>query len=185
MFKAKGVSLDPHFISLIYILDIIFCLITFVTGSFRAFIDAFRDSGDQNSGVFIALMILAIIITGLKILISSITKTIEDGILLEYLFDIWLSFLKNRTVLIDMAYVAINIALLAVQNDSSPLSVALFIISLVKLFSLYENLRTFEITFINSPKKEQYFNLLKVALFNIFFAHFVASMLLAMSLIDK
>ncbi len=170
MFKAKGVALDPHFISLIYILDIIFCLITFVTGSFRAFIDTFRSSGDQNSGVFIALMILAIIVTGLKILISSITKTIED---------------KNRTVLIDMTYVAINIALLAVQNDSSPLSVALFIISLIKLFSLYENLRTFEITFINSPKKEQYFNLLKVALFNIFFAHFVASMLLAMSLIDK
>lgn len=83
---------------------------------------------------------------------------------------------------IDLAYVGINIALLILKNDSEGLSIALFIVSLLKLFTLYDNLRTFETTYINSFRREQYFNLLKVALFNIFFAHFVCSMLLAMSL---
>lgn len=51
-------------------LDIIFCLITFVTGSFRAFIDAFKSSGDGDSGIFIGLMIAAIVVTSLKILVN-------------------------------------------------------------------------------------------------------------------
>ena len=128
---------------MIYLLDIIFCLITFVTGSFRAFIDDFKSSGDADSGVFFGLMIAAIVITSIKILVNCTMVRIEDGILMEYITDIWLSFLKNRTVFIDMAYVAINIAVLALNNDSSGLSVALFIISIIKLFTLYENLRTF------------------------------------------
>lgn len=185
LFKCKGVALDPRIISFVYILDILFCLVTFVTGSFRAFIDAFKVSGDSTSGIFIGLMIAAIVVTSIKIIVNSITITIEDGILLEYLTDILVHYMKSRLIFIDIGYVAINIALLAVNNESQPLSIVLFVISIVKLFSLYENLRMFETTFINSFKKEQYFNLLKVALFNILFAHFVCSMLLAMSLIDS
>lgn len=118
-------------------------MVTFVTGSFRAFIDAFNTSGDAESGVFMGLMITAIVVTSIKILVNCAMVRIEDGILLEYITDIWFSFFGNRTVFIDTAYVAINIALLILHNDSSALSVALFIISIVKLFSLYENLRTF------------------------------------------
>ena len=61
--------------------------------------------------------------------------------------------MKSQLIFIDIGYVAINIALLAVDNDSQPLSIILFVISIIKLFSLYENLRTFETTFINSFKK--------------------------------
>lgn len=51
--------------------------------------------------------------------------------------------MKSRLIFIDLGYVGINIALLAVNNESQPLSITLFVISLVKLFSLYENLRMF------------------------------------------
>ena len=41
LFHCKGVSIDPRLISFVYILDILFCLVTLVTGSFNAFIEAF------------------------------------------------------------------------------------------------------------------------------------------------
>jgi hypothetical protein len=82
LFQYKGVSIDPRLISYVYILDILFCLVTLVTGSFRAFIEAFKTSGDSTSGIFIGLMISAIVVTSFKIIINSITITIEDGILL-------------------------------------------------------------------------------------------------------
>lgn len=57
----------------------------------------------------------------------------------------------------------------------------MFIFSLIKLFSLFGNLRVVETNFMNSSKKQRYWNLIKVAIFNVFFAHFIASIFLAMS----
>lgn len=82
LFQCKGVSIDPRLISVVYILDILLCLVIFVTSSFRAFIEAFKTSGDSTSGIFIGLMIAAIIVNSFKIIINSITIKIEDGILL-------------------------------------------------------------------------------------------------------
>ena len=87
-----------------------------VTGSFPAFIDAFKTSGDSTSGVFIGLMIAAIVVNSFKIIAKSIKITIEDGILLEYLSDILMNYMKSRLIFIDIGYVSINIALLAVNN---------------------------------------------------------------------
>ena len=55
--------------------DIIFTLVTFVIGSFMSFLDDFRDR-DANSTAVVVLMILSIIATSLKIIVSSIGKTI-------------------------------------------------------------------------------------------------------------
>lgn len=88
-------------------------------------------------------MIIAIIVTSMKIIANSITKTIEDGILLVYLTDILKNYLMTFFVFIDLAYVGINIASLSVGNDNAGIAVALFILSLVKLFSLYDNMRVF------------------------------------------
>jgi hypothetical protein len=82
LFHGKGVAIDARLISIVYLLDIIFCLIIFVTASFCAFIEPFRTSGDSESGIFIGLMISAIVVTSIKIVINSITIKIEDGILL-------------------------------------------------------------------------------------------------------
>lgn len=76
LLKWKGFTFDPRIISVVYLLDIIFCLITFVTGSFRAFIEIFTTSGDRDSVVFLILMIIAIIVTSFKVIVSSLAKTI-------------------------------------------------------------------------------------------------------------
>lgn len=72
----KGINLNQHLLSLIYIFDIILVLITFVIGSFIAFLDDFRLGEDSKSAPVIALMIIAIVATSLKILVSCIAVTI-------------------------------------------------------------------------------------------------------------
>ena len=98
-------------------------------------------------------MIIAIIVTSFKVIACSITKTIEDGIELNYLIDISKNYYQSFFVWIDIAYIGINVASLVNGNNNAGLAVASFIISLLKIFSLYENLRMFETTFINSFKK--------------------------------
>jgi hypothetical protein len=101
------------------------------------------------------------------------------------LTDILWNFASGVVFLIDIAYIVILILLCILKSSSlAELGVATFIISFMKLFTLYENLKLIEGNFINSFKKEQLFNLLKVGVFNIFFAHFVATILFAMSKID-
>jgi hypothetical protein len=86
---------------------------------------------------------------------------------------------------INIAYIVIIILVLAlVESNYSGLGVALFLISVLKILTLYENLRVIELNFINSFQKGQLFNLSKVIIFNIFFAHFIASILFAMSKLD-
>lgn len=64
------------------------------------------------------------------------------------------------------------------------LGLALFICSVLKILLCSKNLTYFQIIFLNSFKKEKYYKLFKVILFNIIFAHFIASMLLAMAAIN-
>jgi hypothetical protein len=127
-------------------------LITFVLGSFIAFLDNFRLEAGNSSKVKI-LMILAMVITTLKISVSSIAVTIEDGILLVYLTDILKNYLFTFSIFIDFAHLANIIVSLTLLNNSDFVGVLLFFISLIKLFTLYENLSIVETTFINSFKK--------------------------------
>ena len=61
----------------------------------------------------------------------------------------------------------------------------LFIFSLIRIAISSSNLTLFRTTFINSLKKDQYYKLFQVILFNFIFAHFVASILFAMTMIDE
>jgi hypothetical protein len=76
------------------------------------------------------------------------------------------------------------LVLALVESNYSGLGVALFLISILKILTLYENLRVIELNFINSFQKRQFFKLSKVIIFNIFFAHFIASIFFAMSKLD-
>lgn len=88
-------------------------------------------------------MIIAIIVTSIKIIANSVTINIEDGIQLIYLTDILKNYLMSLYVFIDFAYVSINIASLSVGNNNTGIAVALFLISMFKLFTLIQNLRVF------------------------------------------
>lgn len=86
-------------------------------------------------------------------------------------------------LLTEVASIVIQIVTLFLPK-SEVVGVIFFIISMIKLPKLSSNFRKIEVYYIDSQKKMQYWSLMKVVLFNIFFAHFVASILLAMSLID-
>ena len=183
-FKCQGFTINEYVLSFIFMLDIIFTLLTFLIGSFLAFLDNFRLEAADSVTVII-LLLIAIIATVLKMIASSVGKTIKDGIFLIYITDIMTSYFLSLFVFVDIAMVILLLATLGTSNDYSGLGLAIFIVSMIKLVTLYENLRVIETTFVNSFKKEQYWNLIKVILFNIFFAHFLASLLHAMTKIDE
>lgn len=127
--------------SIIFVLDIIFVLATFIIGSFIGFLDDFRDSGDRVSGPIIVINIIAMVVTSLKILVRSISITIEDGILLVYLTDILKNYIFTFVVLIDIAHLLTIVISFSLQNNSSNAGAALFVVSLIKVLTLYGNLR--------------------------------------------
>jgi hypothetical protein len=63
-------------------------------------------------------------------------------------------------------------------------SLVLFVCSIIRIIFSSSNLTLFRTTFINSLRKDQYFKLFQVIIFNFIFAHFVASILFAMSKMD-
>jgi hypothetical protein len=70
-------------------------------------------------------------------------------------------------------------------NNSIGFGVSLFLMCLIKLISSFNNFVAFETTFIKGFKNELYWKLIKTIVFNVAFAHFLASMLLAMAKLNE
>jgi len=70
-------------------------------------------------------------------------------------------------------------------NNSVGFGVGLFVLCLVKLISCFSNFTVFETTFIKGFRNENYWKLVKTIVFNLGFAHFLASTLLVMATIDN
>lgn len=65
------------------------------------------------------------------------------------------------------------------------ISVAAFLIAAIKLFKIPINLQVLDMHYINSNRKQMYWNLVKVIIFEVVFMHFIAGLLLAMSAFDN
>jgi hypothetical protein len=61
------------------------------------------------------------------------------------------------------------------------INVASFMVATIKLFKIPMNLKVLDLHYINSHRKQCYWNLIKVIIFELIFMHFVAAILLAMS----
>jgi hypothetical protein len=55
------------------------------------------------------------------------------------------------------------------------------LIAFIKVLKTSQNVKILEVYYINSTKKQQYWNLVKVIIFNLFFGHLVAGFLIGMS----
>ena len=98
-------------------------------------------------------MIITLIVTCVKIVVASLGKHIKDGVLIVYVTDIVIEYFKSMVVFVDIMMGLILIVSLATNNDHEALGIALYITALIKLFTMYENLKLIETTFVNSFKK--------------------------------
>jgi hypothetical protein len=55
------------------------------------------------------------------------------------------------------------------------------VIASIKIFKTSQNVRVLEVYYINSTRKQQYWNLMKVIIFNLFFGHLIAGVLIGIS----
>jgi hypothetical protein len=54
-------------------------------------------------------------------------------------------------------------------------------IAFIKVYKTSENMKVLEVFYINSTRKQQYWNLIKVVIFNMFFGHLIAGILIGIS----
>jgi len=71
-----------------------------------------------------------------------------------------------------------------IAPDSQSVGIVMFISCLPKVYYLQVNFNILELLNINTIRKAQYWGVTKLIVFNIFFAHFIASILLAITYIQ-
>lgn len=124
----------------------------------------------------------------IKMIVNSTEQKVRKGILLKYIGDIFLEYVSSWVFFVDLFYFwVVFIVFLSTLNhdlEIKRISLWLFFSSIIRIITLNESLNLIRITFINSYKKDQYYKLFKLIIFNILFAHFIACMLLWMIKLD-
>ena len=110
-------------------------------------------------------------------------KTFKSGVENKYLSDIVISYMKRGHFFLDLIMIIFLIIFIA-DPYNQIFSIVLFFYSLVMIFMILEDVTTLESEYVLNENFSLYWDLLKIALFNLLFAHFVASILFGMSEID-
>jgi putative effector of murein hydrolase LrgA (UPF0299 family) len=112
--------------------------------------------------------------------LKSVKKEVVGGIWMTFLTDI-VFYSAGFTELI-VSFSAIFIIIISATNPGDPnVGTASFLIAAVKLFLIPKNIKVLEIHYINSVRKQQYWDLIKVIIFELLFGHFISGLLLAMA----
>jgi len=85
-------------------------------GSFVAFLEGFRNIEYNQQNAILVLNILAIFFSFCKIIISSVTKKIKEGIQLVYISDIFTDYVQSFVIFIDISYLIMLFILLIEGN---------------------------------------------------------------------
>lgn len=158
-------------------------MVIFVISGFQAYLEDFVDDQTSTSNTIVAIKIVAITIFVLKLFIDVVQVDVVDGKAYTYLTDIFILGLFNFKIIIDLIAIILMIITLSLPDDIAA-GVAQFIFSLIKMVYLSQIVKIVEGYFINSKKKENFWSLIKVVVFNIFFAHFLGCLLLAVLQLD-
>ena len=151
--------------------------------SFLGFIRAFREVQFNNPAI-IVLKILALIITLMKFFMKCSRVTFKSGVEIKYLTEIVESYLISGLFFLDIFFIVMLILFLILPFNQI-VGILLFFVTLITLIvSTNNDLTEFESSYILSDKRKLYWDLIKIAFFNLLFAHFIASILFGMSEID-
>jgi hypothetical protein len=72
------------------------------------------------------------------------------------------------------------ILLTIIDPTNYSINVVAFFVATIKLFKIPINLKVLDLHYIDSHRKQCYWNLIKIIIFQLIFMHFVAAVLLAM-----
>ena len=126
----------------------------------------------------------------IKMVCCSVLKKVHQGILLEYISEIFLNYFKTWVFYLDLIYLILSWFLLfEMMRDShmhriQKVSAYMFVCSTIRIFGSVDNLTTFRNTFITGLNMDQFYKLLKLSVYYLILIHLVAMILLAMCFID-
>ena len=119
----------------------------------------------------------------LKIVMGLATTKITAGVRSRHVRYVAKYYVLSILFVLDLTNFLMT--LLKVLFPRSPaIGITCFLVSILSVPVLTRNLEIIETIFVNNFKKRQYFNMLKILLFNLFFAQFVSAMLISLSFYD-
>jgi hypothetical protein len=143
--------------------DIIFSLVIFTLAVMQAFLKDFQIQKSESTAILLIKMV-AIIFESFKIIFKCLKSEVVNGVWLTYITDIIRYSTGIPELLIYLtAIFAILISMLYPLDHS--VGIFSFVIASLKLFKIPQNIKVLEIHYINSVRKQQYWDLVKVILF--------------------
>lgn len=129
----------------------------------------------------LAVNYIAIFIYLAKTIMSLTTQDIDNGVHYEYITDIVKKEVVKGGFISRIALIVVLINIIYFNgNTSEALGIIFFVLCIIKIYYLTGSLFKVQILLVNTLKKERYWNLAKVLVFNLLYAHFLASIFLAM-----
>lgn len=163
-------------------LDIIMTVVTFFMSAFQGFLDDFRNSYDETTSV-ITLKIISMVIFVVRLILVMITVNFENDTLYLYITDIIKKEFKGGDILLHIFSLVMVFISLAYPKDET-VGIIFFFSSFLKLALIKSNLKILELRFVDSIKKFYIWNLLRIIIFDIIFAHIISTALLAAARIN-
>lgn len=163
-------------------LDIVMSLVTFVIATYQGLLDNFREQ-DAVSTPIIVLKGISLAVFSIRLIMALITIDYVEDTLYVYIIDIIGKQLKDGSILLHIFSLIMNIISLCLPRDNA-VGIIFFCASLAKMYLIRSNIRILELLFINSMRKYYLWNLAKVVIFNIFFGHAIATILIAIAKIN-
>lgn len=157
-------------------------LAMFVIATYQGLLDNFREE-DAVSTPIIILKGIALAVFSVRLIMAMITIDYVDDVLYVYVTDIIKKEFNDGSILLHIFSLIMNVFSLIFPTDNT-VGIIFFFASFMKMILIRQNIRILELVFINSMKKYYYWNLIKVVIFNIFFGHAIATLLIAVSKIN-
>lgn len=163
-------------------IDLLMTLLIFFIATFQCFLQNFRDNQANQANV-IVIKVISIAFFAIRILIGCIATNYEAGKTYLYLTDIIKKqLIDGHLFLLTFALIMIIVSIIGYQSQT--VGIVFFASSILKLFMIRPNIVQLEYVFINSAQRYYIWNLIRILVFNVIFANFVAAFLLSISFIN-
>ena len=163
-------------------MNIISLLVVNVLASFSGFIDSFSENQSRKPATYI-LKGLALFFISLNFVVRCIKKSFSGGKDRVYLHEIITKYIKSLRFFPDCISI-IFVTVFISYPDEMAVGGVLFFYSIIPIFIANKDFIFLQISYLPTHRYKLAISLFKIVLLNIFFAHFWATILLAMARID-
>jgi hypothetical protein len=178
----KSYDLNENIKAFIISLDIICLLIIQTLSTFHGFYDDYIE-GSANHTPVILIEVFCLGIFFIKLIMGFTTPRISAGAKNKFMRYVAKEYVCSIIFVFNLLNFVTTLFKI-IFPLSKAVGIVSFVISVLSMPVLTEDLEVVETTYINNFKKKHYYSMFKLLLFNVFFAQFISTMFIAIAYFD-